>query len=85
LRSFDLGDLGDLRRGSGIFFKNYIFEISAYKERDEACLSFLVKIFTKFLHRGGVLDQSNLPGEKMCLKVRIFPMTVFSDDGRSFF
>ena len=28
---FDLGDLGDLRRGSGNFFKNYIFEISAFQ------------------------------------------------------
>ena len=28
-RSFDLSDLGDLRRGSVNFFKNYIFEISA--------------------------------------------------------
>jgi hypothetical protein len=27
-RSFDLGDL---RRGSGNFFKNYIFEISAFQ------------------------------------------------------
>ena len=30
-RSFDLGDLSDLRRGSGIFFKGYVFEISAFK------------------------------------------------------
>ena len=30
-RSFDLNDLGDLRRGSGNFFKNYIFEISAFQ------------------------------------------------------
>ena len=29
LRSFDLSDLVDLRRGSGNFFKKYIFEISA--------------------------------------------------------
>jgi hypothetical protein len=30
------------------------------------------------------MDQSYLPGE-MCLKVKIFPMFVFSDDGRSLF
>ena len=28
-RSFDLSDLGDLRRGPVNFLKNYIFEISA--------------------------------------------------------
>ena len=32
-RSFDLSDLGDLRRGSGNFFKNYIFEISAFQRK----------------------------------------------------
>jgi hypothetical protein len=31
LRLFDFGDLGDLRRGSGNFFKNYIFEIIAFQ------------------------------------------------------
>ena len=30
-RSFDLGDLGVLRMGSGDFFKNYIFEISTFQ------------------------------------------------------
>ena len=30
-RLFDLGDHRVLRMGSGIFFKNYIFEISAFK------------------------------------------------------
>jgi hypothetical protein len=30
-RSFDLGDLGVLRMGPGNFFKNYIFEISAFQ------------------------------------------------------
>ena len=44
----------DLKRGSGIFFKNYIFEISAFQQKDEVCHSFLVKLFTKSLHRGGV-------------------------------
>ena len=29
-RSFDLGDLNYLRRGSGNFFKSYIFEISTF-------------------------------------------------------
>jgi hypothetical protein len=28
---FDLSDLGDLRRGSGNFFKNYIFEFIAFQ------------------------------------------------------
>ena len=32
-RSFDLGDLGVLRRGPGNFFKNYIFEISAFQRK----------------------------------------------------
>ena len=32
-RSFDLGDLGDLRRSSGNFFKNYIFEISGFQQK----------------------------------------------------
>ena len=54
--SIDLSDLGDLRRGSGNFFKNYIFEISAFQQKDEVCHSFLVEIFTKSLHRGGVND-----------------------------
>ena len=31
------------------FFKSVLF-----KEKHEACLSFVVKIFTKYLHRGGV-------------------------------
>ena len=54
-RSFDLGDLSDLRRGSGIFFSKVTFLKSVHsKEKDEACLSFPVKIFTKSLHRGGV-------------------------------
>ena len=29
--NFNLGDLCDLIRGTGNFFKNYIFEISAFK------------------------------------------------------
>ena len=58
-RTFDLGDFGDFgdfRRGSGNYFKTYIFEISACSNvKDEVCHSFLVEIFTKSLHRGGVL------------------------------
>ena len=40
-RSFDLGDLRDLRRGTGNFFKNYVFEISAFqgKRRGKSRLS----------------------------------------------
>ena len=34
------------------------------KEKDEACLSFLVKFFTKSLHRGGV-GGLYLDGKKM--------------------
>ena len=48
-------DLGDLRRGSGNFFKNCIFEISTFQgKKNEACLGFKVKIFNKSVHRGGV-------------------------------
>jgi hypothetical protein len=32
-RSFDLSNLSDLKRGSGNFFKNYIFEISAFQQK----------------------------------------------------
>jgi hypothetical protein len=42
-RSFDLSNLGDLRRG---------LKYMRSKEKDELCHSFLVKIFTKSLHRG---------------------------------
>ena len=44
-RSFDLSDLGDLRRGSGIFFKNYIFEISAFQEKRWDMFQLSHKIF----------------------------------------
>ena len=53
-RSFDLGNLGVLRMGPVNVFKNYIFEISAFKGKNEACHSFLENIFTKSVHRGGV-------------------------------
>ena len=46
-------DLGDLRRGSGKFFKNYI------TKTDGVCHSFLVKIVTKSLHRGGGVVSPN--------------------------
>ena len=55
---FDLSNLGDLRRGSGNFFRNYIFEISAFQQNDEVCHSFLLEIFTESLLRGGVLGTS---------------------------
>ena len=45
-RSFDLGDLVVLR----ITFLKSVHS----KEKDEACLGFLVNIFTKSVHRGGV-------------------------------
>ena len=32
------------------------------KEKDEACLGFLVKMFTKSVHRGGVSNTSSLIG-----------------------
>jgi hypothetical protein len=54
----DLGDLGDLRRGSegdqGFFSKITFLKLVLSNEKDEVCHSFLVKIFTKSLHRGGV-------------------------------
>ena len=52
LRSFDLSNLGVLRIGSVNFFK-FLKSVHS-KEKDEACLSFLVNIFTKSVHRGGV-------------------------------
>jgi hypothetical protein len=49
-------------------FKNVIFEknpwahseddeVAEVKKKDEACLSFLVNIFTISVHRGGVEDE----------------------------
>jgi hypothetical protein len=40
----------------GIFSKVAFLKSVHSKEKDEACLGFLVKIFTKSLHRGGVSD-----------------------------
>ena len=37
----------------GIFSKIMFLKSVHSEERDEACLGFLVKIFTKSLHRGG--------------------------------
>ena len=54
LKLFDPCDLGNPKRGSGNFFKNYILEISVFQQKNEVYHSFLVKIFTKFFHRGGV-------------------------------
>ena len=54
--NFDLGNLYELRRGSNDFFKNYILKSEHCKEKDEVCLSFVVKIFTKTLHRRGVIS-----------------------------
>jgi hypothetical protein len=56
-RSFDLGNLSNLRRGSGNFFKHYVFEISAFQEKRWG--SFLVKLFNKSLHRGGVITNKS--------------------------
>ena len=49
-------DLSDLRRGSGFFsFSKIIFLNSVCSnKKDEVCHSFLLKLFTKSLHRGGV-------------------------------
>ena len=49
--NFDLDNLRDLRRGSVTLLKSV-----HSKEKDEACLSFVVKFFTKYLQRGGVID-----------------------------
>jgi hypothetical protein len=42
------------------------------KEKDEACLGFLVKIFTKSLHKGGVICDSNeveeISGKNKCIE-----------------
>jgi hypothetical protein len=38
----------------GIFSKITFLKLVHSKEKDEACLGFLVKIFTKSVHRGGV-------------------------------
>ena len=48
--NFDLSNLGDLRKGSGNFSK----------EKYEVWLGFVVKIFTKSLHRGGVCWNAEL-------------------------
>ena len=47
-------NIPQLRMGPVNVFKNYIFEINAFKGKNEACLSFLENIFTKSVHRGGV-------------------------------
>jgi hypothetical protein len=41
----------------GIFSKITFLKSVNSTEKDEVCHSFLVKIFTKSLHRGGVLQQ----------------------------
>ena len=51
--------LGDLRRGSGIFSKVTFLKSVHSKEKDEACLGFVVKFFSKSLHRGGVPPQQD--------------------------
>ena len=59
-RLFDLDDIGDLRRGSGIFFQKHFLKSVRSNEKDEVCHNFLVEIFTKFLYRGGVLYRGHL-------------------------
>ena len=46
-----------IRRGSVIFFKSTFLKSVHSKEKDEACLGFLVKNFTKSVHRGEVIYQ----------------------------
>ena len=41
----------------GIFSKVTFLKSVHSKEKDEVCLGFLVKIFTKSLHRGGVIEE----------------------------
>ena len=43
-------------RAQGIFSKITFLKSVHSKEKDEACLGFLVKDFTKSFHRGGVND-----------------------------
>ena len=43
----------------GIFSKVTFLKSVHSKEKDEACLGFVVKIFTKYLHRGGVPSQQD--------------------------
>ena len=45
--------------GSGNFLKKYIFESVHSKEKEKACLGFLVKFFTKSIHSGGVTEEKN--------------------------
>ena len=54
-RSFDLGNLGDLRRGSGNFFNNSFLKSEFSNEKHEVCHGFLVNIFTKSLLTVGVI------------------------------
>ena len=54
-RLFDLGNLSVLRRSPGNFFKNNIFKISAFQRKRWGMSQLYFKIFTKPLHRGGVI------------------------------
>ena len=47
-------------RGRGIFSKIAFLKSLHFKEKDELCPGFEVEIFTKSLHRGGVLINSNV-------------------------
>ena len=56
-RLLDLGNLGVYRMGPGIFSKITFLKSVHSKEKDEACISFLVNIFTKSVHRKGVIEK----------------------------
>ena len=56
-RSFDLSDLGDLRRAQWIFSKITFLKSVRSNEKDEVCHNFIVNIFTKSPHRGGVWEK----------------------------
>ena len=54
----------------GIFSKITFSKSVRSNEKDEVCHSFLVKIFTKSLHRGGVPHQFNL---SVFLRIYVYP------------
>ena len=56
-----------LEGAQGIFSKNTFLKSVRSNEKDEVCYSFLVEIFTKSLHRGGVLLQYRLWFFQICV------------------
>ena len=75
-RSFDISNLGDLRRGS----KNTFLKSVPSNKKDEVYHSFLVEIFTKSLHRGGVLKDPTFNNRKQPLYITRLVLAWFCAD-----